>query len=242
VQRNGRNFGDEISPIMLEHFAELTIEWSPPEDAQIVSAGSVIDVLPAHGWRGTVAGSGKLHEEHHDLTEANVVGLRGHLTRQTVELARRTDLVIGDPGLLAAELVPVERERYELGVVPHWSDHELYRRELAASKRHHYARPRLIDVTRDPLEVIAEIGSCRKIVSSSLHGLIVADSFGIPRRAERFPKMGSRWEGDTFKFDDYASALDRKIEWGRLTLAPMHKVIRIKAELFDMFRELNFYV
>ena len=244
--RNGSttNFGDELARLLLLHFAKIDVGRSSPTDAEIVSTGSVLDVLP-DGWAGIVAGSGQLHSRtHRDLTNAHVFGLRGEFSAQFSSLTRsdRANLVIGDPGLLASELVPVERGKYELGVVPHWSDAELYGRELVKSRNGHYAEPILIDPTADPLSVVAQIGSCKKIIASSLHGLVVADSFQIPRRAEQFAKMTSPYEGGRFKFADYASSIRQPIEFGKLQTAPLNRIFAIQTELFEMFGEVGKFV
>jgi pyruvyltransferase len=65
----------------------------------------------------------------------------------------------------------------------------------------------VIDVQQQPLEVFTKIDSCRYILSSSLHGLIVADSLGIPNAWLDAPDL----IGGRFKFDDYYSALDTEI-------------------------------
>jgi pyruvyltransferase len=51
--------------------------------------------------------------------------------------------------------------------------------------------------------VLTEIAQCRCILSSSLHGLIAADSFHIPNLHIVF---SDRPLGDGYKFDDYYSA------------------------------------
>ena len=51
--------------------------------------------------------------------------------------------------------------------------------------------------------MIRQIAECRFILSSSLHGLIIADSMGIPNLHVEF---GDRLLGDGYKFDDYYSA------------------------------------
>ena len=238
------NFGDELSALILSHFAKISVEQSIPTDAEIVSTGSVLDVLP-DGWTGIVAGSGQLHSRtRRDLTKAHVFGLRGEFSAQFSRMTTsdRANLVIADPGLLASELVAVERNKHELGVVPHWSDTELYPRELAKSRKYRYAEPILINPTNDPATVIAEIGSCKKIIASSLHGLIVADSFGIPRRAELFAKMSSPYEGGKFKFADYASSIRQPIEFGTLQTAPLARIAAMQSELFEMFQEVGKFV
>ena len=55
--------------------------------------------------------------------------------------------------------------------------------------------------------VIHEIAKCEHILSSSLHGLVVADALGIPNG---WIKLSDRVVGDGFKFKDYGTAIKRK--------------------------------
>ena len=225
------NFGDGLAPLLLQHFTGVTPVWSSPSDAEIVVTGSVIDVLP-DGWQGIVAGAGTLHERTcRNLNAATVLAVRGSGTQ--AHTAGAVSAFLGDPGLLASELAPAERGRYQLGIVPHWTDTTLF-------NRFKHLDPILIPASTDPLEAVRLIGSCKKIVSSSLHGIIVADSFGIPRRAERFPKMDSPHEGGTWKFDDYATSIAQPIEWGKKggQVAPLSRVEAIKYRLFEMFQRV----
>src|ERR1035437_9995601 len=182
--RGEPNFGDLLCPILLENFSGVSVGWSDPADAEIVSTGSVLDMLPQSGYSGIVAGSGKLLEETAtDLTQATVFGLRGTLTLDAVKLTRhdRRNITIGDPGLLVSDLVNVEPDLYDLGCIPHITDLELFEREVSRARTHNYPEPIFINPAADPLDVIRLIGSCRKIISSSLHGIITADAWGIPR-------------------------------------------------------------
>jgi pyruvyltransferase len=241
--REAPNFGDQLSPILLAHFADCIAEWAEPADAGVVSTGSVLDMLPQEGWTGIVAGSGKLlWDTNTNLTGAQVLGLRGFLTLEDVKITRRDrrHMVIGDPGLLVRDLVNVERNKYHLGCVPHCTDAELFPRELERSRHGHYPEPMLIDPSGDPLDIIAKIGSCRKIITSSLHGVITADAFGIPRRTEMFPEMKSnRHQGNVFKFLDYGSSIGQAIDFGTLQEADPYRIEKIQYELFDMFQELK---
>ena len=222
---------------MLEHYCGVSPLFEKPASAQVLITGSNLDVLPEKGWKGIVAGAGMLHERTRvDLSKATVLGLRGLLSADRVNGLPK-DYVIGDPGLLASELVMSEPKKYKLGVVPHWTDKDLFPKELSNSKRYKYAEPILIDTLDDPLKVIKMIGSCEKIIASSLHGIIVADSFGIPRRVETFPAMFTNpYEGTTFKFEDYASAIGTPISFGELKLASREIVDTRKSEIFDMFK------
>ena len=53
--------------------------------------------------------------------------------------------------------------------------------------------------------MLTQIAQCRCVLSSSLHGLIAADSFHIPNLHIVF---SDRPLGDGYKFDDYYSAYD----------------------------------
>ena len=228
------NFGDQLSPLVLNHFLGLDVSWAPPESADIVCAGSVIDQL-APEWAGTVLGAGKLHARPQDLRKARVLALRGPLTGGLLR-TKSNDYALGDPGLLANELVGSPRKCIKLGVVPHWSDLELFDREDAQARRYGYARPVLISPRQNVLEVIRQIGACEKIIASSLHGVIVADSFGIPRRTEMFHRMSSPYEGGVFKFNDYASLVGVPLKFGELQQVDPARIDRVRYELFDAFQ------
>jgi hypothetical protein len=68
----------------------------------------------------------------------------------------------------------------------------------------HSAEVRLIDATGSVGLVVRQIASCAAITSSSLHGLVLADSFGIP--ASWFGLEPELW-GGSFKFQDYESVV-----------------------------------
>ena len=185
-----RNFGDNLTPLLLRHFAGFEVDWAKPQDAEWIGVGSIATHIPP-GWSGTVWGSGKMRKRDHiDLSQAKVLALRGELTAK--DSGATGDYVLGDPGLLVSLLPGVKRtNEHPVGVVPHWQDRWL-------PWRH---RGMTISPLGDPLTVIRQIASCSRIVSSSLHGLIVADAFGIERRWERAANATE------FKFADYMSVV-----------------------------------
>ena len=223
------NLGDALNPLLLNHFG-LDVTWAPVADADLICCGSVIDHLPRTGWTGTIAGAGQLQESTTtDLFDATVLGLRGHLTRHRTRF--ESDVVIGDPGLLAPVLVPAVPKTIDVGVIPHWTDTELWQRERNGV---------LIDVRDDPLDVITQIASCQEVVSSALHGIIIADAFHIPRRAEPFPAMRTnKWEGGEFKWRDYASAICQPIEFGTVQQPQYDRIQIIQQDLTAMFQQVK---
>lgn len=213
----------------MARYAGISLAWAPPMDSDCVVVGSVLEHLPAI-WPGFVAGAGRLHEHSSiDLSSAVVLGVRGPLTARGLGLK---NVALGDPGLLCNELVAPVEKTYELGLVPHWSDTELEQRKEFKRWNPHIIRP-----ATDPLEVIREIGRCKKIVSSSLHGIILADAWGIPRRTEMAAIFAN--EGGSFKFRDYNSSVGVNFVVGKTQTADRFRINNRQAELYDMLEDLG---
>lgn len=226
------NFGDLLTSLLLKKFTGLDSVWAPPDEAELVCVGSVLDKLPEN-WTGVVAGSGKLHERTTlTLDHATVLALRGPLTAKGI----RGTYALGDPALLADELVVQPEKEHDLGIIPHWTDHT-----LAADPRFTKYHPKIIDVRNDPLKVIEDIGKCKKIVSSSLHGIILADAFQIPRRIEISPRALSHahQEGGLFKWKDYSYSIGMNFEIGKTQEPDRNVVLERSYELFDVFEEIE---
>lgn len=227
-----KNFGDLLASLLIKKFTNLSSEWAEPEQAELVVVGSILHLLPEN-WNGVIAGCGKLHEKDRiKFPAARILALRGPLTAKGV----KGNFVLGDPGLLADELVVNQEKEYNLGIVPHWTD-----KKLEHDPRFKKFNPKIIRVSDDPLKVIKEIGQCKKIVSSSLHGIVLADAFGIPRRVEISPRVLSHphQEGGLFKWKDYSASIGLNFEIGLTQEADRNKIIDIQNELFDVFEEIK---
>lgn len=221
-----QNFGDELNVTLLKCL-DVESEWSPAAEAELVVVGSILEHLPP-GWSGTVCGAGKMKEDSAvDLTNARVLALRGRLTAAGVT-GLKTTPVFGDPALLVPMWVRQWHAKYDLGIVPHWTDSNLHQR---------YPYGHFIDPTAPPGDVVTEIAKCKRIISSSLHGIIVADAYGIPRQAELFPNAGR--EGGDFKFRDYATIYNTHPHFGEMWRAPHEVVERVQGELRDALADVT---
>jgi pyruvyltransferase len=221
---HGLNFGDELNQLILQKLG-ASFQLSSAEDSELVVCGSILEQLPAD-WAGSVAGAGKLRESSRiHLPDARVFAVRGKLTLAGMPGVK--DVALGDPALLLPKWIRQPLAKYDLGVVPHWSDKDLHRR---------FSYGHLIDVRQPPARVISEILSCKRIVSSSLHGLIVADAYGIPRQAELFEQ--AEREGGDFKFRDYMSVFgSTDPHFGHMWQAPRDEVARIQAQLLPALQQ-----
>ena len=208
------NWGDALSDTILNYF-NVAHEWAYPENADLVLTGSILEHLP-HGWNGTVLGAGKLREHSEiriRLRNANIIAVRGPLTAKHL----KGDVALGDPGLLASLMVVPRQAFYDVAVLPHWSDPELV-------QRFPYAHP--ISPFNGAMWVMNEISKARRLITSSLHGVIVADSMNIPRQAERFDESDFKWR-------DYHASIDAELEFGKLVLANQNQVEKRQEEIRD---------
>lgn len=194
------NFGDMLTPVLLRHYGYSPV-FTQISNTQLVSVGSILERL-RQDYDGVILDSGFIKSSSNiEFPHANIVGVRGMLTRE--QLGNPYCTFVGDPGLLVDRLVTSESNRQNiLGIVPHYIDKSDWR--LAKLARMHPAEVKIIDVQRQPMKVIKEVGQCEHILSSSLHGLVVADSLGIPNS---WITLSDGVAGDGFKFCDYYSAL-----------------------------------
>lgn len=192
------NFGDALTPWLLPRYGIVPVHREPSR-ARFLGVGSIIEFLP-DDFEGLVWGSGLMHEAPRHLPHATFLAVRGRLTHELVGSPPGCEL--GDPGLLVAHHRRRRPVRWELGVAPHghhWNDPDLH--ALAAA---HPGRVRLVNVNRSVPTVVDEISSCAAIVTTSLHGLITADAFGIPAA---WTTLEPALSGGDFKFRDYESVI-----------------------------------
>lgn len=204
------NFGDEITADLLRSIFGINVIRTSIDQARMVGVGSILDLISSVSSPGRICvwGSGfiepeKEHTRKIDLDKLVIFALRGKLSMDRLGLTENT-VPLGDPGLLAS--IVYSRSRYvsdKIGVVVHYADldQEIVKR-ITMDPRY-----KVINPLRTPQEVAYEITSCRVILSSSLHGLIFADSFGVPNAHIQF---SNDVRGGDYKFRDYYSATGRE--------------------------------
>ena len=179
------NFGDELGAIILTKLG-YKVHRVAMEKADVLLTGTVLDIAEQDNPNARVlgSGSGHTHDSDHNF---DLLAVRGKLT--AINLV--ADVPLGDLGLLVSRIWTKEQTRYNIGVVRHYVDEDDY--PFADI---------VIDASEDAERVIKKISSCKVILSSSLHGLIVADSYGIPNmRIARDDVITGNW-----KWMDYKTA------------------------------------
>jgi pyruvyltransferase len=92
------------------------------------------------------------------------------------------------------------KKTIELGIIPHFVD-----KENDAILRLEKEGVKIIDIFAGETEFLDQVNRCEHVVSSSLHGLIVADAYGIP---SKWIKISDKVFGDDFKYSDYYKSLE----------------------------------
>lgn len=186
------NFGDDINAAFFQALTGVRFRFATNRQApHFLGMGSI---LAAATPASVALGSGLLTPVP-PATPPQVVAVRGKLTQAALGAA--STIPLGDPMVLIDRIHTPDRGD-EIGFVPHVGSLHLARRIVPAGVR-------LIDVRQPPWQVVRDIGRCRRVFSQSLHGLIVADAFGI-ENLWLGPATGMH--GGRFKFDDYFSTLD----------------------------------
>lgn len=138
------------------------------------------------------------------LRGVGVHAVRGALTAAELrsKLGWRVPEVYGDPALLLPRFLRVpdgQGARGEVAVVPHL-DHRGLFPDSGDPGVH------VVDARQGMEQVVREIAGSRACVSSSLHGIIVAQAYGVPWVWVRV--RDAVIAGDTFKFRDFFTTLE----------------------------------
>lgn len=204
---NGQvNLGDVINLELVKSLSKKQVEWVPNNYSRGFNTciGSVLQLANNHT---TVWGSGYISEAARSVKKPKkVCAVRGPKTRQLL-LSQGVDCpeIYGDPALLAPMLFPIqESKKYELGIIPHFVD-----KNAAFFQQLFPDNIKIINIeTDDVAQFLSEVNQCERIISSSLHGVILADAYGVPAHRVKF---SDDIAGGDFKFDDYYLSVKREI-------------------------------
>lgn len=205
LKKGRKNVGDWLSPALVELLSGHPVIHAGPNACDLVAIGSILQRVKHHFWnrRIHVWGTGFI------ALQAPVSGyhyyhaVRGH---ETAALIKNTSITaFGDPGLLVDRLLPNYEninKQYAIGLIPHYKDQDNPQLQAFIERMPHTI---FIDVLAEPLDFLRQVASCEFILSSSLHGLIVADAFQIPNA---WIELSQLVRGEQFKFRDYYSVFE----------------------------------
>ena len=202
-----QNWGDTVNPYIFKKITGVNVISSNSmfnflKKPEILGIGSIIvgDLSNYIIW-----GSGVISEKTTLLTKPKeVLALRGFNTLKKIREVGGDCDVFGDPVLLFPEIFSAENsvKKYKYGIVPHFKD----KSSIGIQKIHDLQNPeiKIIDIQSGIEDFVNDILSCENILSSSLHGLILAEAYGIPTCRLVFSE---KLLGGDFKFYDYYSGV-----------------------------------
>lgn len=201
------NFGDLLTPLILNSYGVPTYFQNITNGAKLIGIGSILQAMPPR-YIGSVWTSGfQCSEQRVHLLDRRVKvwAVRGRETLYRLSgTLDKSEVALGDGGLIVDKWhSPIKKQpsRYKLGVIPHYVDFDVVQKKIDMI---HRPDVHLINIQGDPRNIINQIVECENIISSSLHGLIAADCFGIPS-AQFNVSTSQKIVGGNFKYRDYYS-------------------------------------
>lgn len=181
------NFGDYMSLKIVEGVLGVPVETfgkHPKKGVKkLLAVGSLLyfayegDVIWGTGLNGKTA-----EKRYYTFNNLDVRAVRGPITRDFLMENFNIECpeIYGDPALLFPYLYPEykrkENPKYEYIVIPHYKERNLFPRDYADN----------IVYPSDPWEEILEkILDSKLVIASALHGIILAEAFGVPARMIR---------------------------------------------------------
>ncbi len=184
-----KNLGDAISPVIVNFVAArkgICIDKKVSKTKHLYAVGSVVT---AGCQDCTVWGSGILNAKilsRLKNRKMDIRSVRGPITRMILmEYGYEVPAIYGDPAILMPMIYnPEVQKKYKVSVITHMNEER-------------FSQYHQISIVTDDYEAfVREIKASELIVSSSLHGIIFAEAYGVPAVLLK-PRM------DLLKYYDY---------------------------------------
>jgi pyruvyltransferase len=182
-----KNFGDQLSKVLVERIVgsplQCYVKKNKKQKKKLLAIGSILyfandgDVVWGSGVNGKFLDRSKF-----DFKYLDVRSVRGPLTRRFLmeNFHIYCPEVYGDPALLFPYFFPEFKKSknpsIEYLVIPHLTDEKYF-------PKTDYENVLYLSEPWD--KVVRKILDAKFVISSSLHGLVIAEAYGIPARALR---------------------------------------------------------
>lgn len=202
-----QNLGDYLSEVVVKHIINkhgLSLSSAIPSTQNLYAIGSILQtayhntVVWGSGFLNDPFGSrisSILHNNH--FRKLDIRAVRGPKTHDSLKkLGHTCPEIYGDPAIIMPEIyAPKERvitKRYS--VVQHFTDKSTCDHTIPI-------------LTTDYIGFIDKICSSELIISSSLHGIILAEAYGVP--AILYLPANTQNNLSLYKYEDYYYGTER---------------------------------
>ena len=191
------NFGDILTPILIKELFGYSCTYThrPFRGQTLIGVGSILNKAEN---RTVVWGSGAMRASDPIKRDAIYLSVRGPHTRDLIlNGGGQCPSIFGDPALIMPKIyTPTKMKTYKYGLFTHYVDYE----QVSAWYKDDPEVLVINPIHKNPLTVIEKMAKCEFIISSSLHGIIIAHAYGVPAVwAKHSDKLG----GDGIKFTDH---------------------------------------
>lgn len=201
---DANNWGDALNPVLISKISGDKVNYTKlgTDIQKYVCIGSILQKADAGS---IIWGSGFLSHDRKLATKPlKICAVRGPLSRNII-LAQGYECpqVFGDPALLYPRFYKSQSvKKYKIGIIPHYVDAT----HPWIAKYVNQSDIKVIDILSGINKVVDEINQCELIISSSLHGIIAGDAYGVP---SFWVKFSDKVLGNGFKFLDYFQSVNR---------------------------------
>jgi pyruvyltransferase len=199
------NVGDALNVELIEFISNKKVVKTPSTKIfkHLCGVGSVLSSM---NHNSIVWGSGFISENaiENVVSLGDVRAVRGYYSKNKLQekFKQSFDVALGDPALLLPLIFKAaDSKKYEFGLVLHYIDKEHPILNIVNK-----LNGKVIDVGLSVSEFVNELTQCKIIISSSMHGLIIADAYNIPNQRLI---LSNNIVGGDFKYMDYYSTSDK---------------------------------
>lgn len=205
LKKSKENYGDLLGKYLVEKISASKVTFVNPRKFSIYNYFKPLyftigSILANVKGKAVVWGSGIITKDA-KVNPATFLAVRGpHTRNRLLELGYKCPEVYGDPAILLPQFFnPKVTKKYKYGIIPHYVDFKQLKELI------HNPEYKVIDLmTNDIEDVTIQILECEKIISTSLHGVIVPQAYGIP---SIWIKFSDKIFGDNIKYKDYFDSM-----------------------------------
>ena len=179
---------------------EISLDDNMDKTKHLYAVGSILNM---GAQNATIWGSGMLEEPRKAIIllfkffrKLDIRLVRGPKTREwLLKMGYKCPELYGDPALIMPMIYKPKKSKKtnnKIVVIKHFSDEK----KLEKNKKFIYLDP-IVNINHYE-DIIDDIASAKLVISSSLHGIIIAEAYGVPAILMK----GSQTD-NKFKYDDY---------------------------------------
>lgn len=212
----GGNFGDAIVPEIINRLAKVKLktidgyalgQQKKPITSRIrlffrrpvfIADGSILHMAQKSD---VIWGTGANPYWHRPIPKLDIRAVRGPLTKRYISenSSNVCPEIYGSPAILLPDLFPeLKKEgiKGKITIIPHFWD-------KSHPELNKFNKFNVLASTDEWQFVLNEIITSELVISSSLHGIILAESFGVPARFWNSNNTRREVTEGTFKYQDY---------------------------------------